>query len=362
MVPYFILIGAPAFIYILLGVSHIDTKLRTKITVDAFFGIMLVLLMLRAESIGIDLPVYKYHFENYSKLSFTQIKEGILSGTFETGYVTICRIVGIFTDNFRYVLIACALIAVIPVWHFYRREEKFGFFLSVMFANVAPFTMYFSGLRQAMAMAFAILAYYCCKEKKPVRFLITVLVAFLFHRSALILLLMYPVFHLRLKSPAQLLFAAPPIALVFVFKVQIFTFLMQFSGDTYYSRYAEGVKETGASSVLILLFALTAVSFVIPDQNLLEEDDIGLRNILLLAAVLQIFAGVHSIAMRMNYYFLLFVPIAVGRCLGKSATNRKVADIALICLTCFMSLYFFYHAYNSEDILQVFPYVSVFAE
>lgn len=361
MFPYYILIGVPAVTYLVLGIARIDSKRQTRITVDFFFFIMLVLLMFRAESVGTDIVGYKNHFINYSALSFDQIIDGILSGEFETGYVLLCRIIGTFTDNFRYVLVACALIALVPVWSFYRKEEKYGFFLSVMFANVAPFTMYFSGLRQAMAMAFAIPAYYFCKNKKPIKFVIIVLVAFLFHRSALILFLMYPIFRLKLKTPAQYLWIIPPIILVFVFKTQIFSFLLEFSGDKYYSRYASGVHQTGAVSVLLFLVALVAISFIFPDSEKLNEDDIGLRNILLLSSILQIFAGVHSIAMRMNYYFLLFVPVAVARCFSKCEKNENPALLALLLLTAFTTVYFFYHASTDEDILQVFPYVSMFA-
>lgn len=361
MLPYFILLGIPAVTYLVLGIARIDSKRQTRITVDFFFFIMLILLIFRAESVGTDIVGYKTHFINYSALSLEQIISGILSGKFEAGYVVLCRFIGIFTGNFRYVLVACALISLVPVWCFYRKEEKYGFFLSVMFANVAPFAMYFSGLRQAMAMAFAIPAYYFSKNKKPIKFVVIVLVAFLFHRSALILFLMYPVFRLKLKTPAQYLWIIPPIILVFVFKTQIFSFLLAFSGDKYYSRYASGVHQTGAVSVLLFLAVLAAISFIIADSEKLNEDDIGLRNILLLTSILQIFAGVHSIAMRMNYYFLLFVPVAVARCLKKCGKDKKIALLALLSLTAFATVYFFYHAYTDEDILQVFPYVFMFA-
>lgn len=360
MLPYYVLILMPAAFYAVLGIARVDSKQRTRITVDIFFFIMLLLLAFRSEYVGTDIIGYKNHFYNYAVMSFDQIAEGILSGQFETGYVLLCRLIGLFTDNFRYVLIACALISLIPVWYFYRREEKHGYFLVVMFANVAPFTMYFSGLRQSMAMALAIPAYYFCRDRKIFKFLICVFAAFLFHRSALILLLMYPVFNMRIKKPAQFLLLLPPIALVFAFKTQIFSFLLNFSGDVYYSRYALGVRETGAGSVFLFLIALTVMSFILPSSDLLNDDDIGLRNILVVATVLQVFAGVHSLAMRMNYYFLLFVPVAVSRCLGKCDKNKKIADLALICLICFMSIYFFYHAYTDKDILQVFPYAFMF--
>ncbi len=362
MLPYYILIGVPTLFYFLLGIARFAPPKKTRITVDCFFFIMLVLLIFRAESVGVDVVQYKSHFINYSTMSFTKIIDGIFAGKFETGYVVLCRLIGIISDNFRYILAACALISVVPVWMMYRHEKQYGCFLIVMFAIVAPFAMYFSGLRQAIAMSFAIPAYKFCRDEKPIRFLMTVVSAFLFHRSAIVLLLMYPAFRFKLKSVTQLLWAVPPIVLIFIYRTPIFLVLMELAGDKYYSRYAASLKPTGAISVFLLLAALSAISFILPDSEQLDEDDVGLRNILLLSTTLQIFAGIHSIAMRLNYYFLPFVPIAVARCLAKSRKNRKPAFIALISLTLFATAYFFYFAYTDRDIMQIYPYISMFAD
>ena len=43
----------------------------------------------------------------------------------------------------------------------------------------------------------------------------------------------------------------------------------------------------------------------------MTKEDFGLRNILVLAVILQIFSMAHILAMRMNYYFIIFIPTAL---------------------------------------------------
>ena len=53
--------------------------------------------------------------------------------------------------------------------------------------------------------------------------------------------------------------------------------------------------------MLILFGAFVVFSFLVVDEKKLDEETIGLRNFLLMAFTLQIFAPLHTLAMRMGY-------------------------------------------------------------
>ena len=216
MSPYFIMVAVPAFLSGIFCYSrkkriiynietNIDEKREYRIIIDSFFAIWLVLLVFRSESVGIDLPVYKDHFIHYSNIPWNKILHELSSDNLEPAYYLICKIVSCFTDDFRGVIIVAAFFSVIPIWRLYRDNGRNGFLTIVLFLNVAPFVMYFSGLRQAMAMAFTAPCYYFCKEKKFWRFVVIVLLAYMFHKSSLVLLLMYPIYHIRWKKKIHLL-------------------------------------------------------------------------------------------------------------------------------------------------------------
>jgi len=208
-----------------------------------------------------------------------------------------------------------------------------------------------------MAMAFAGPCYQYCKEKNIKKFLLMVFLAWLFHKSAFIMLLMYPVYQLRLKKQLHMLYLLPGLALVYIFNMPIFRFLILFVGDEYYEQYSEGVRETGAYTVLILLIIMLLYAFLLSDSKKLDDDTVGLRNLLILSVFLQTFASVHSVAMRMNYYYLLFVPILIPRIIVSGKTKfQTVIKLSIICMVVFFTVYYFYKAYTGTDILQVYPY------
>ena len=357
MFPYFVLVCVPI---IMAFVCRIVKAKPGHYVIDSFFLIWLILLMFRATEVGADIQGYELLFDRYCDMPWDELLSGIFSGKYEAGFLIISKLLSIMHCNFRVMIIVCALIAVIPIWKMYRQEENWSLLLVAMFINIAPFSMYFSGLRQTLAMAFAVPAFYCCRDKNFKKFLLSVFFGMLFHRSALILLLMYPVFHLKLKKESHLLYIIPVLIGIYIFKSPIFSFLMRFAGRKYSAIYGSGVSATGAYAVLLLLFVLFLFSYFASDREQMTEEDAGLRNLLLLSVVIQIFSGVHHIAMRLNYYYLIFVPITISRVLSKSKTDKQVVYIAASCMLCFFTVFFFYHAYIDADILEVFPYRSMF--
>jgi len=360
------MVGIPALLTLYVKRSPSYDYKKERLVINSFFLIWLLLLLFRSEKIGIDINVYKYHFVNYSKFTWSELFEKIIGGEIEAGYATLIKVVTIFSDDFRWVLVMCALIAVVPIWKLYSDESesvKESFLVIVLFLNIAPFVMYFSGLRQAMAMAFIAPCYLYCRNKELFKFLICVLVACLFHQSAFIILILYPVYHLRLKRDIHILYLVPVVGIIYYFNVPIFKFLLLFLQEKYLDRYGDSISSTGAYSMLLLLSVLLIYAFLIPDQKELDDDTIGLRNILFLCVIMQVFAGVHTIAMRMNYYFLLLVPLLIPKIMtaGKEKYEALIR-VSKICMIAFFAFYYFYFAYTDKDILSIYPYQSLFYE
>ena len=362
MLPYFIMVGVPTFLSICLSQIKIEKSKADRIVTDVFFAIWFLLLLLRSIHVGSDMLNYKLQFRVYSSFSWERLFRGILDGELEAGYVLISKAVHLFTRSFRVMLAVCTVISVAPIWWLYRKEGKMGALLIVMFLNVAPFTMYFSGLRQAMAMAFVLPCFKYCKENSFWKFLFVVFVAYLFHGSALILLLLYPIYHVDLRKQFYILFFIPVFFVIFVNNEAIFRFLILFTGK-YADEYVDGIKQTGAISVTLLLLALLIYCFIIPDVKKLDKEFVGLRNVLMLSSILQIFSGVHTIAMRFNYYFLLLVPLLIVKSISVSDKKyHQITQLSLICMYVFFAVFYFYHAYTSPDILNVYPYQFLFSD
>ena len=133
MLPYFIMVGVPALLALLFQNIKIDKQKATRIVIDTFFIIWIVLLFFRSEEVGTDLLTYKYHFFQWSGRSFLDLFQAFILGEIEVGYYFVAKIVSLFSSQFQWVVIACACISAIPIWRLYRKEGKFGFLLILLF-------------------------------------------------------------------------------------------------------------------------------------------------------------------------------------------------------------------------------------
>ena len=349
MIPYFILIALPA----LFSIVAFKKRLPRSATVATFFGIFLLLLCFRHETVGTDILGYKELAKSVTNMDFAKI----ISKNSEPVYFLICKIVSLFTENYQIVLVVCAVISIIPLWIFYHKEADSAYLAIVLFATVAPFSMFFSGLRQAMAIALAIPLWYLAKNKKFVWFLIVLFIAYLCHQSAVFMILIYPFYHIRITLLRTIL-ALPCIAVAFLFNNQIFSILLRLVGGEYAEKYGEESQGTGAYTILILLVIFAIYCFVIPDEKKMDQDTRAMRNILLLAVCIQMFAPVHTLAMRVNYYFLIFIPVLISR-IPKLSTKAfsQLATLSVAVMSVFFAGYFVYNAYYSADILEIYPYI-----
>ena len=351
MTPYFLLLGLPA-IFSLFQEKKSAEKKASVFALDVFFLIFLIILSLRGVQCGIDLKNYQYFFRQVQSVGFIDL----FSRYLEPGYFVLAKIVQIFTQNFQVLIALISFLTVIPLWKFYRKETPSAYLTLILFATVAPFTVYFSGLRQILAVTLGIPAYYYTRQKKLVQFVLIVALAYVCHQSALLLFMIYPVYHIKLNKNT-FYFAVPALLTVVFFGKEIFKMLLPLLGERYIQRYSD-VTSTGAYTVLILMFIFALYAYIIPDEKTLDAETLGLRNILLLCVAIQSFAPVNTIAMRMNYYFLIFLPILIPKIAKAAKPNyKKLASMSVVIMNLVFTAWFFYNAYRGGDALNVFPYI-----
>lgn len=353
MLPYFILMFLPLAVSLIQhdGVITVNPqRLRNprRMPTDAFFLVLLLLLLIRGLDCGVDVRTY---LKNFQIMSDSELSQALATDR-EHGYRFLLWCLSQITGNFRWVLVLAALLAVIPLWRFYRDEAEMQAMTLVLFLTIAPYNMYFSGLQQTMAMAFAFPAWRCARNGKWVSFLLLVLLAMQFHISAFMLLALYPLYHLRITR-RWLIFIIPLMIVVYRYNDVIFNFL----SVLLWKSYGEA-GNTGATTVLLLLILFAAYAFILPEDSKLDKEIIALRNVLLCAIFIQCFAPVHSLAMRMNYYFLTFVPILIPKIANRcKAEFRDVRNVSLVVMMLFFMAYYFLRAYTGTDILEIYPYI-----
>lgn len=368
MIPYLILIFLPLVFFFVsfqkqkgrlkLAVGNNSEIQNNNLLIPVFFILFFILLILRDETIGTDILNYKNNFESVSYMGFKEVLNR--EGADPLFYIFVWLVTRV-TQNYRLFLAIVAAVILFPIAKLYSEDREYSFLKIILFMNLPVFIMIFSGLRQAIAFSVGIIAYKYVREKKLFWFLVCALIALCFHHSGFILFALYPIYHANFKKK-HLWFVIPIIALVYVFNEVIFEtateFLFLFFGED----YSAEITDTGAYTMLILFILFAILSYVLPDEEQMDKEMIGLRNILLAAVVLQCFVPLNQLAMRLNYYFVLFIPIFIPKLIKSCKSSfKQIGYISNWVFSIYFLIYYLDKLYTGcttgISSLNTYPYV-----
>lgn len=314
-----------------------------------FFLFFTFLVMFRHESIGNDTTNYIRFFQRFSQMSWRELRDD----DFEIGFSYFNKIISLLSKEPQFFLASTAVITNVMIYPTYKRLCVDPSLTITLFCTMPTFVMIFSGIRQMLAIGIGVIAYELMRQKKLLSFVFAVIVAINFHTSAFILIFMYPIYHFKINKK-KLCAVIPGLLLVFLFNDQIFSFLTSIIEK--YTKYESEISSTGAYTMLFLFVIFSVFAFIIPKESYMDEEIIGLRNFLLFSLVIQMFAPLHSLAMRMNYYYIIFIPLLLPKIIEYRSENwKEVALLGRHIMIIFFLVYFFVNAYNSGA-LNVFPY------
>lgn len=349
MIPYIALIGIP-FLAQYVVVNRKNGSLRigmssyiksNNVALNTFFLILTFLLVFRKESVGRDLMNYRYLFYKYADVAFAEV----IGLEKEVLYYILNWLIGQMTDSYQVFIGVIALLTTIPIAYIYIKDRRNGYVKIILFVNMSTFVMLFSGIRQSLAMAIGMIAFSFVKKKAVWRYLLICGIAIGIHTSAFMLFLMYPLYYANFRKK-HLGFIITGIGVVFVFNDRIFSVLGKVLES--FTDYAVHQTSTSAYGTLLLYAVLLLFCYVIADEQMMTREAIGYRNYLMLCVVIQCFAPLHALAMRMGYYYILFVPLAVADALEyRKLKYVQIAKTAEIVLSVFFTFIFVWSIYRS---------------
>lgn len=350
MVVFLILLLTPLLI------QHVKTRdhqemyqVRNRGAMAFFFVFLTILVMLRHESVGNDTQNYIRIYRDFTRMDWIQVGKK----TAEFGYSYFNKIISIFTKEPQIFLAMAAIITSLLIYPTYKRLCLDASLTIVLFCVMSTFVMLFSGIRQMLAVGLGFVAYDFVRNQKKLPFVLIVLLAITVHTSAFMLIFMYPLYYANITKK-WLYIVIPVLAVIFVFNRTIFAVLSLIVER--YTKYDGSISSTGAYTMLILFVGFAVFSFLIPDEARMDRETVGLRNFLLLSLVLQMFAPLHTLAMRMNYYYIIFIPLLLPKVINaRSERWEQVAIWGRHVMVVFFLLYFFANAYGGGN-LRVFPY------
>lgn len=159
-------------------------------------AILMILLSGLRGNVGADYPVYRSFYAIYfPSLDFSQVVDKMLfrqsNLDIEWMYVMLNKFVFMFGGPFQsFTLVSACITIGIKLWT-YQKDSAYPAFSALLLFIPAYFIADTGHMRQALGMTMCLLSYQFIKERKLFWYLLTMYVAYGFHKSAIIFLPAY---------------------------------------------------------------------------------------------------------------------------------------------------------------------------
>ena len=250
--------GLIIYIISMAGFIYLDgaNDRRDKIYLLFTMGLFLVLSALRSEYVGNDTDNYIYLF---NEVKFNGINT--LTERYEFGYLLMNDIISKISSNPQAILIVTSIFIFIGHSKFIFKYSENKWLSVYMFFTLIYFGFSMSGIRQAIAIVILFVAYGYMIDNKKIKFLISVIVATMFHNTAILFIIAYPISKLKCNKKTILLVTMFTIIFYFIFPVISKLSMSVFPRFNYYlgSEYFNG--QVRSSSILNLIIFLSIFIF-----------------------------------------------------------------------------------------------------
>ncbi len=265
---------------------------------------MFALIALRSYNIGNDTGGYQAYFKYVVENPWSMAKYRY---RFETGFVMFEKFVSFFTKSPLVYQCVYASIYMFSVVGFANRLKKANFLFLYFFGTLGLYNFMFTAVRQCLAMCICLFSYKYIMDKKIWKFVICVILAFYFHKSALLFLVTYVVFKNKVKPFYIFLYSAGCAFLYYYFDDVHQWFNEQFD-------YNYAVEETDNGFVfLIVMVVITIFSiYTFTLYKKMNDEARALCNINFIALAFWVLRLVSRTAERPSYYFLFFTAAMLG--------------------------------------------------
>ena len=293
-------------------VSYGNVSLKTKNYL--YWGCATALIVLSAVrdfTVGADTLNYCQGYQHIQQLSF----ENAMKFGWEQGYVTINWLLSRFFDDERTLLVFMATFILIPIFVWIKRESTSPLLSLIVFVGMGMWNSSMFILRQWCAMAILTFSYKYIKERRFAPFILLVLIAMMFHRTAAIFILAYFIEGVSINK-ASVFFSTPLSIAIGLLGGKILGILNRFA------RISEGGNFNGGVSMLIVLWLCEIATFVCFKGRIPERLEFYFK-LVFLAAFLQPIAFTFSNWARIVAYFSISLSIFLPNFVMELTSNES---------------------------------------
>ncbi|MEE0913008.1 MAG: EpsG family protein [Ruminococcus sp.] len=295
----------------------------------------------------------KYAWDYYCMVNYSWTSQDVLHEGRNSGFFLLMKLFSTITNgDFQIFLIFLAIVTEVLIAILIFKYSPIPWFSYLVWNCMGFYVFGFSCIKQALAMAILLIAFTFIVEEKPVKFVITTLIAGLIHMPALVFLPAYWIAKRKVNGITISSYLVVGI-LFFFLRGPIVSFI----SSIYYEDEQFVMNSGGLGGRFIMIVAILVCSVLF--KGFQEKNVAILFNIVAVAAIFQMLSGFDNIFTRMTDYYLqfsiLFLPMIFSDYKCNTLVNtsqqgpvialdQKTQNIALAVVA--IVLIWFYYTYN----------------
>ena len=290
---------------VFLSVSQLGKEQKNSLLLKIMFLQSLFLIVFKDNTIFNDIWVYLLGFDYSLTVGWSEVAKIQHFATevkFELGWAYFTKLVSSLIGYRGVLLLVVGLIILRSHFVFIKKYSQITWFSIFLFITIFFYNSLFV-LRQNLALAILLFSIPYIIERKFVKFLIFIVIAFLFHQTALVFVLLYFIYPIKLNVKNSLFFIVFAILFYFVFKNIIETAASLLKG---YETYKYGVGDSTIGNITPLLISLFLLLFIVvvysPISKITKHEKLFFFMILFMVLIDVARIGLTGTIGRLNLY------------------------------------------------------------
>lgn len=229
---------------------------KNKLTIVLGFGMLALFAMFHAETVGNDTKNYVIAFDAARNSGISNSYWG-----FEIGFIYLLRILSRISSNPQILFIIVGAFSYFSFSRFVLKYSKIPWLSTYLFFTLGFFDFSLSGIRQLISIAILLFAFDFIIQEKPIKFIIMLLIAALFHNGAWAFLFAYIIAKFKTKKQYISVLSIITIIVYFIFNKFFDLLLIIFPKYNYYigDTYTDGITRIATilkTAVLLLMLIM----------------------------------------------------------------------------------------------------------
>ena len=305
---------------------------------------------LRSSTVGIDLDIYHVTFDAIRSRNLFESIAYANGIRMEAGIAIIMKLIGVFGGWQLFVAVTAIFINTV-VCVFAYKESDYPLLFFLLYIGLDLFVFSFSGLRQMYAISICMIAFGFLKNKRYIKFILCVLLASLFHVSALIFLATIFLKLLKFNDIWAIFF------ILIMLVIMIFAYpIAHFVISIFFPRYINYISDQSSFGLLGIFYILTFILLILMNKTAKGTENGFLLFFVAVAACCQMFGNVTTITSRLTFFFIPYVGLSLTNSVNTKSYFACKTKYFMVLIYALFAIVVFFIPNLINSYLQITPY------